>query len=122
MWSGHGRALGAPDPTLPADHPAWPLEAHYLALGLATWVYTLSPKRIVLGGGVMQEQWLFPLVRSELVRLLNGYVQSRELTENLDQYVVPAMLGNRAGIAGALVPAEQAYQEQQKRAVELIVR
>jgi len=106
---------GRPAPELPMDHPAWALEAHYLALGLATWVCTLSPKRIVLGGGVMQKTWLFPLIRSELVRLLNGYVQSRELTENVDRYVVPAKLGNRAGIAGALALAKQAYQAQQNR-------
>jgi hypothetical protein len=49
----------------------------------------------------MQRQWLIPLVRSELVRLLNGYVQSIELTEKVDEYVVPARLANRAGILGA---------------------
>ncbi len=97
--------------TLPADHPAWALEAHYLGLGLANWVCTLSPKRIVLGGGVMQQPWLIPLVRNELVRLLNGYVQSRELIERVNEYVVPAKLANRAGIVGAFALAEQAYQE-----------
>ncbi len=107
---------GKPAQELPFDHPAWALEAHYLALGLANWVCTLSPKRMVLGGGVMQQQWLFPLIRAELMRLLNGYVRSKELIENVDHYVVPPKLGNRAGIAGALVLAEQAYQEQQTRA------
>ena len=101
---------------LPADHPAWPLEAHYIALGLANWVCTLSPKRMVLGGGVMQQQWLFPLIRAELIRILNGYVRSEDLIENVDQYVVPPRLGNRSGIAGALVLAEQAYHTKQKRA------
>jgi fructokinase len=61
----------------------------------------------------MQQSFLFPLIRSELVRLLNGYIKVREL-ENAEQYVVPAKLGNRAGIAGALVLAEQALQRQQK--------
>lgn len=107
---------GKPAYELPEDHPAWALEAHYLALGLANWVCTLSPKRMVLGGGVMQQQSLFPLIRAELIRLLNGYVRSKELIENIEHYVVPPKLGNRAGIAGALVLAEQAYQEQQNRA------
>jgi fructokinase len=107
---------GKPARDLPIDHPAWSLEAHYLALGLADWVCTLSPKRIVLGGGVMQTPWIFPLIRTEVARLLNGYVQSRELTENLDQYIVPAKLGNRAGIAGALALAQQAYQEHRRSA------
>ena len=110
---------GMPAPELPMDHPAWALEAHYLGLGLANWVCTLSPKRIVLGGGVMQKQWLFPLIRNEVVRLLNGYVQSTELTKNLDQYVVPARLGNRAGIAGALALAQQACKEQQNRSASI---
>jgi fructokinase len=107
---------GKPGPKLDMEHPAWQLEAHYLALGLANWVCTVSPKRIVLGGGVMEQKWLFPLIQGELVQLLNGYVQSKELIERVDQYVVPPSLGNRVGIAGALVLAEQAYQEQQTRA------
>jgi fructokinase len=101
---------GTPAEVLPAEHPAWALEAHYVALGLATWVCTLSPKRILLGGGVMQQASLFPLIRAELARLLNGYIRVKELAEYLDQYVIPPKLGNCAGIAGALVLAEQAYQ------------
>ena len=106
---------GVPAPELPADHLAWAFEAHYLALGLANWVCTLSPKRIVLGGGVMQQPCLFPLIRTELLRTLNGYVRAAELLENVDQYVIPAQLGNRAGIAGALALAEQAFFEQQQK-------
>jgi fructokinase len=106
---------GKPAHELPVDHPAWALEAHYLALGLVNLVCTLSPKRVLLGGGVMQQQFLFPLIRSELIRLLNGYVRSKELIENIEQYVVPPKLGNRAGIAGALVLAEQAFRVQQER-------
>ncbi|MBV9087969.1 MAG: ROK family protein [Acidobacteriaceae bacterium] len=93
-----------------ADHPAWQLEAHYLALGLANWVCTLSPRRIVMGGGVMEQGHLFPLIRCELAHLLNGYVRAKELTERLDEYVVPPKLGKRAGICGALVLAEMARE------------
>jgi fructokinase len=96
---------GVPAETLPEGHPAWELEAHYLALGLATWVCTLSPKRIVLGGGVMQQPFLFPLIRKELVRLLNGYIQSAELLERMEGYVVAPGLGSRAGALGALALA-----------------
>jgi fructokinase len=93
---------------LPADHPAWVLEAHYLALGLATWVCTMSPQRIVMGGGVMKQSILFPLIRKELVNLLNGYIRTDEITTGIEQYVVPPGLADRAGILGALVLAEQA--------------
>ncbi|MGH7567095.1 MAG: ROK family protein [Gemmatimonadota bacterium] len=101
---------GAPAAELPADHPAWELEAHYLALGLATWVCTLSPQRIVMGGGVMQRELLFPLVRHELQRLLGGYVQSHALGGDIERYVTPPGLRNRAGVLGALVLAEQALR------------
>jgi fructokinase len=93
---------------LPHGHPGVALEAHYLALGLANWVCTLSPQRIVLGGGVMHLAQLFPLVRQELLALLNDYVQAREITECVDHYVVPALLGARAGVLGGLVLAEEA--------------
>jgi fructokinase len=101
----------------PEDHPAWALEAHYLALALNTWVCTLSPKRFVLGGGVMNQPYLFPLVRRELASLLNGYIRTKEITEGLDEYVVPPKLGPRAGVLGALVLAEQAYENAQSQGV-----
>jgi fructokinase len=92
---------------LPPDHPAWKLEAEYLGSALATWVCTLSPKRIVLGGGVMAREHLFPLVRSELARLLNDYIRTPQVGRDLDRYVVPPQLGSRAGVLGALALAEQ---------------
>lgn len=103
---------GMPARALPPGHPGWALEAHYLALGLATWVCTLSPQRIILGGGVMQQPHLFDLIREELQRLLNGYIQTGEVTRGLDRFVIPPRLGSRAGVLGALVLAEQACGSQ----------
>jgi fructokinase len=94
--------------SLPADHPAWELEANYLALGLMSWVSILSPSRIVLGGGVMQQPQLFPLVRRKLREELNGYIPCPELQDGIDRYIVPPKLGDRAGVLGALVLAEAA--------------
>ena len=94
---------------LPPDHRGWALEAHYLAHGLANWVLTLSPQPIVLGGGVLRQAQLFTRIRQELAKLLNGYVRAPELTRDLDQYVVPPLLGDRAGVLGGLVLAELAY-------------
>jgi fructokinase len=90
---------------LPQDHPAWRLEAHYLALGLTTIICSLSPERIILGGGVMQQGHLFPLIRAEAVSLMNGYVQAEEILGGINDYVVPPALGDRAGILGALALA-----------------
>lgn len=94
--------------TLPAAHPAWELEAHYLALALANYVCVLSPQRIIMGGGVMSQPQLLPLVRRKLVAVLNGYVQAVEILEHTDRYVVAPALGGRAGVLGALALAQAA--------------
>jgi fructokinase len=99
-----GMAAGS----LPADHPAWELEAHYLALALMSWIAVLSPRRIVLGGGVMRQPQLFPLIRRKLQEQWNGYIPCRELQDGIDRYIVPSKLGDRAGVLGALVLAEAA--------------
>jgi len=94
--------------TLPADHPAWDLEAHYIALALQSYICTLSPQRIILGGGVAQQPQLIPLIRQKTQAFLNGYVQSAEILENIDGYIVPPALGGRAGVLGAIALAELA--------------
>jgi fructokinase len=96
----------APAATLPPDHPAWALEAHYLALALVNLTVTLSPQRILLGGGVMQQPQIFELLRADFARLLNGYVQHPEVLDRLDDFIQPPGLGSRAGILGSLVLAE----------------
>jgi fructokinase len=96
---------------LPSDHPAWELEAYYLASGLANLICTLSPKRIVLGGGVMNQRQLFPMIRSEVQARLAGYLQSAAITSQIQEYIVPAALGNRAGVLGAIALAEQRWAQ-----------
>jgi fructokinase len=91
--------------TLPPEHPAWDLEARYIALGLATWICTLSPQRIILGGGVMRQQHLFPRIRTEVLALLNGYIQAPEILERIAEYIVPPALGGDAGVLGAIALA-----------------
>ncbi len=93
--------------TLPAGHPAWPLEAHYLALALVNVICTLSPERIILGGGVMSARQLFPLIRREVQKLLNEYVQSPAILSDIDSYIVQPGLGDRAGVLGAFALAQQ---------------
>ncbi|HEY8346709.1 MAG TPA: ROK family protein [Symbiobacteriaceae bacterium] len=102
---------GARGETLPPEHPAWELEAHYLALALVSFICTLSPERIILGGGVMQQAHLFPLIRRKVQQLLNGYISSPAILEQIDAYIVPPGLGNRAGVLGAIALAEQALAD-----------
>lgn len=99
---------GQPAEDLPSEHPAWSLEAQYLALALTNYILTLSPERIILGGGVMHQQQLFPLIRREVQDLLNGYVADPAITECIDSYIVAPGLGDRAGVLGALALAMEA--------------
>jgi fructokinase len=92
--------------TLPADHPAWSLEASYLAYGLANIIFTLSPQKIILGGGVMAVSGLIQKVRAQTLAVLQAYIQVPEIVEEIDRYIVPPGLGNRAGVLGAIALAQ----------------
>lgn len=90
---------------LPVEHKAWELEAHYIAQGLMNTILILSPKKIILGGGVMKQKQLFPLIHKEVKTLLNGYVDKKEILENIENYIIYPELGDNAGICGALALA-----------------
>jgi fructokinase len=60
-----------------------------------------------MGGGVMEQAQLFPLIRQKVQTLLNGYVQSPVILEEIDQYIVPPGLGKRAGVLGAIALAAE---------------
>jgi fructokinase len=97
------RWRAAPE-SIPADHPAWEMEAHYLSLGLVNVIATIAPQRIVIGGGVLRQARLLPLVRAKVVERLGGYTPSAELRD-VAQYVVAPALGGRAGVLGAMALA-----------------
>lgn len=90
---------------LDADHPQWSIEADYLGQLCATLVLTVSPQRIIMGGGVMNQQQLFPLIHQRMLHWLAGYIDRVELLRHIDRYVVPPKLGGRAGVLGALALA-----------------
>ena len=76
-----------------------------LANGLANLILTVSPQKIILGGGVMDQKHLFPMIRRHVRELLNGYVNTRQIVEDLDAYIVPASFGADTGLIGALALA-----------------
>lgn len=100
-----------PAEQLPDDHPGWTLEARYLALALVNFICTLSPERIVIGGGVMSKAALYPLVRRQVLTLLNNYVRAPRILEGIDAYIVPPWLGGHAGVLGALALAQRLVEE-----------
>ena len=105
-----GPALNArwlqPAERLPEAHPAWALEARYLALAFVNFICTLSPQRIVVGGGVMSTSHLFPLIREQVSSLLNNYVRTPSILSGMDTYIVPPWLAENAGVLGALALAQ----------------
>lgn len=79
----------------------WDLESTYIAQALSMYILTLSPQIIILGGGVMHQQQLFPLIRKKVLEQLNGYLITKELAD-IDNYIVPASLNDDQGIMGAV--------------------
>ncbi|AIQ12101.1 ROK family protein [Paenibacillus durus] len=103
-----GSRWGRPAVELAPDDLAWEIEAHYLAHALMSYVLILSPQKIVMGGGVMKQSHLFPMIRTKLQELLKGYVQHASLTADIDSYIVPPQLGDNAGLAGSIALASMA--------------
>lgn len=79
----------------------WNIEAFYIAQALSTYILTLAPQKIILGGGVMHQDKLFPIIRRYAVEMINGYICTKEM-EDMDNYIVPAGLGDNQGIIGCL--------------------
>jgi fructokinase len=101
-----GKRWGQPADTLPENHPAWDLEANYIAYALTNAIFLLSPQRIVLGGGVMERSQLFPLIRQKVREILNDYIVSPTVTGSMNEYIVPPGLGKRSAILGAMAMAK----------------
>jgi fructokinase len=105
------RRWGRKSEELSPDHPAWDLEARYIAMALANTIYVISPRKIILGGGVMQVEFLFPKIRNELQRLIAGYLSHRILSSEIDSLIVPPGLGTRSGIIGSAALARMAFSK-----------
>jgi len=97
--------MGARGETLPDDDPFWEMEAEYIAYALVNHILTLSPRIIVVGGGIMQRNFLFPLIRKQVKAILNGYLKFEVLMKGIDRYIVPPSLGKYSGVLGAIAMA-----------------
>jgi len=97
---------GIPGENLSLNHPAWIFETDYVAMGLVNLICTLSPQRIILGGGVMRRIELFDQIRTKVRDLAKGYFDQPQFQDKISEYIVPPMLGTRAGVLGALALAK----------------
>lgn len=90
------------------NEKVWDMEGFYIAEALVTYILILAPERIILGGGVMHQMQLFPIVRKYVKEMLNGYINTKELAD-MDSYIVPAGLHDDQGIIGCLILGRDAY-------------
>lgn len=97
---------------LPPDHLAWEIEAHYIAEALATYICVLSPERIVIGGGIANQDFIFPMIRKKVQEKLNGYVVSEQISSAIDSYIVAPGLQGDAGVLGGIALIASTKQHQ----------
>ncbi len=97
-----------------ADRPeVWELEAYYIGQAICNYILVLSPERIVVGGGVMHQPQMLPLIRREVARQMNGYIRGKGMTD-LDSYIVGVSLNDNQGVMGAAKLAMNALKEETK--------
>jgi fructokinase len=99
---------------LERNHPAWGLEAKYISLAVINYICILSPERIILGGGVMKQKQMLPLIHKTVKKLLNNYINTSEITEHIEKYIVLPELGDDAGVLGAIALAEREYKKEKQ--------
>ena len=99
---------GKPFEDLSDNQKAIEIEAFYIAEGLYNCIMCYSPEKIILGGGVMHNKNLFPLIRKEVIKQLNGYISKEEVFD-IDNYIVEADLKDNQGIIGACELGKQEY-------------
>ncbi|WP_222599379.1 ROK family protein [Aquibacillus kalidii] len=83
------------------DDKTWEFVSYYIAQALVNYTLTVRPEIIILGGGVMKQEHLLPLIREQFKALMNDYVE----TPDLESYIVSPGLGDNAGITGSLILA-----------------
>lgn len=94
---GHSLALN------PAGDLLLDIVADYIAQLCINLVLLASPQRIVIGGGVMTDDRLLPMIRAKVAIGLNGYVAGLESEAGVGALIVPPALAKQAGIIGALL-------------------
>jgi fructokinase len=99
---------GVPADKVAAGDPLWERVTGDLAELMATLILSLSPQRIVIGGGVIKNRpALLPRIRERTHELLGGYVADLD-EETLARMVVEPHLGANAGPLGAVALALEA--------------
>ena len=108
------KRYGKPGNELINDENVWELEAEYISQALVNYIMILQPQKIILGGGVMHQESLFPIIRKKVAEKINKYLITEEL-ENLDEYIVPCSLEDKQGILGSFKIGLDKYNEEERK-------
>ena len=95
---------------LAEDNRVWEMEAYYLSQALVNYILILSPEKIIIGGGVMKQKQLFPLIHKNVKEMLNGYVDKKEILEDIENYIIYPGLGDYAGFIGSFALGKLAME------------
>ena len=90
---------------LPDDHIAWDIESYYLGILCMNLSLVYRPRRIILGGGVMNRKCLFEKIREQYSLMMASYVGQCGL---LQDYITSAGLIEDSGVKGAVLLAQDA--------------
>ena len=104
------KRYGKPGSELGDNPKVWEIESEYIAQALVNYIMVLQPQKIIIGGGVMHQEALFPLIRKKVAEKINKYLETKEL-ENLDEYIVPCSLNDKQGILGSFKIGVDKYNE-----------
>jgi fructokinase len=99
LYARWGRQLSE----LGLDHPAYELEAKYLGHLCSFLVLGYAPDKIILGGGVMESDYLLDKTRQYCANYLNNYPKTLDVEKLIDP---PAYRGDSA-LLGGFVLANQ---------------
>jgi len=107
------KRAGVKGADISADDPVWESVSHYIAQALVNYTLVLCPERIIIGGGVMKQSHLYPMIRKEFKRILNDYIT----IGNLESYITAPKLNDDQGVIGAAALAKDIVESQRKRPV-----
>ena len=83
------------------------IEAYYLAQGAMIAALAVSPQRIIFGGGVMNQEKIFPPLRRYFTEMLKGYIAHPATSTDVENYIVPCSKPEISiGLCGAFAIAE----------------
>ena len=97
--------------SLSDDDEVWDFFAYYLAQLCVSIILMVSAEKIVIGGGVMNRESLYPKIREYTVHILNNYIQHDDVINVTSSLIGPSIYGSRAGLVGAAFLAYNAYNK-----------